>query len=84
MGGDNDTVVGGTLPQRITSCLAALDTFLCHQAVPWAKTGVVSSYVPADKIVKVSYEQLFRLFRLCVCLVRLLLSRFLFPRLDTV
>lgn len=26
--GDNDTVVGGTLPQRMTSCLATMDSFL--------------------------------------------------------
>ena len=41
--GSNDTVIGGTLPQRIGSCLATLDQFLC-QAEP-----VVSSYVPAEK-----------------------------------
>lgn len=41
--GDNDTVIGGTLPQRITSCLMTLDTFL-NQSEP-----VVSSFVPADK-----------------------------------
>ena len=29
--GNNDTVVGGTLPQRITSCLSSLDTFLNQQ-----------------------------------------------------
>lgn len=26
--GDNETVVGGTLPQRMTSCLATMDHFL--------------------------------------------------------
>ncbi|XP_060583977.1 fatty acid synthase-like [Ruditapes philippinarum] len=41
--GDNDTVIGGTLPQRITSCLMTLDLFL-NQLEP-----VVSSFVPADK-----------------------------------
>lgn len=41
--GDNDTVIGGTLPQRITSCLANLDIFL-NQLDP-----VVSSFVPAEK-----------------------------------
>lgn len=41
--GSNDTVIGGTLPQRISSCLATLDQFLC-QSEP-----VVSSYVPAEK-----------------------------------
>nr|KAG5704186.1 hypothetical protein BaRGS_009716 [Batillaria attramentaria] len=41
--GSNITVVGGTLPQRITSCLATLDIFL-NQRRP-----VMSSYVPAEK-----------------------------------
>lgn len=41
--GSNDTVIGGTLPQRISSCLATLDHFLC-QSEP-----VVSSFVPAEK-----------------------------------
>lgn len=41
--GSNTTVVGGTLPQRITSCLATLDRFL-NQTAP-----VMSSYVPAEK-----------------------------------
>ena len=42
--GDNDTEVGGTLPQRISSCLTAMDTFLCHPSA-----AVLSSYVVADK-----------------------------------
>ena len=42
--GDNDTEVGGTLPQRISSCLSAMDTFLCHP-----RAAVLSSYVVADK-----------------------------------
>jgi fatty acid synthase len=41
--GGNETVVGGTLPQRILSCLSALDTFL-QQSKP-----TVASMVLADK-----------------------------------
>ncbi|KAH3871939.1 hypothetical protein DPMN_035154, partial [Dreissena polymorpha] len=41
--GNNDTVIGGTLPQRITSCLSTLDLFLCQSA------PVVSSFVPAER-----------------------------------
>uniref|UniRef100_A0A1I8BMW0 Fatty acid synthase n=1 Tax=Meloidogyne hapla TaxID=6305 RepID=A0A1I8BMW0_MELHA len=40
--GDNNTVVGGTLPQRIPSCLSALDLFLA-----WDHP-IVSSYIKAD------------------------------------
>lgn len=43
--GDNDTVVGGTLPQRILSCLNVLDFFLCQQQ------PVMSSFVLAEKTV---------------------------------
>lgn len=41
--GDNDTIVGGTLPQRMTSCLAAMSTML-HLPHP-----VLASMVLADK-----------------------------------
>ncbi|KAK9502678.1 hypothetical protein O3M35_011399 [Rhynocoris fuscipes] len=41
--GDNDTVVGGTLPQRITSCMSTMDVFL-QQMYP-----VVASMVLAEK-----------------------------------
>ena len=40
--GDNNTVVGGTLPQRMPSCLQALDMFLS-----W-NHPIVSSYIKAD------------------------------------
>lgn len=43
--GGNDTVVGGTLPQRIASCLDVLDRFLC-QPKP-----VMSSFVLAERTV---------------------------------
>ena len=42
--GDNETNVGGTLPQRIPSCLAVLDRFL------QSKHAVYSSIVPAEKV----------------------------------
>nr|AKG51661.1 fatty acid synthase [Oryzias sinensis] len=41
--GSNDTVIGGTLPQRITSCLEVLDQFLCQQQ------PVMSSFVLAQR-----------------------------------
>ena len=44
--GGNDTVVGGTLPQRIRSCLDTLDTFL---NLPHP---VLSSFVLAEKAIK--------------------------------
>ncbi|PIC51785.1 hypothetical protein B9Z55_002156 [Caenorhabditis nigoni] len=40
--GDNNTVVGGTLPQRMPSCLSSLDNFLS-----W-NHPIVSSYIKAD------------------------------------
>lgn len=41
--GDNETVIGGTLPQRMSSCLATLDKFL-QQPHP-----VLASMVLAEK-----------------------------------
>ena len=41
--GDNNTVFGGTTPQRILSCLNSLDTFLQQPE------AVVCSYVTAEK-----------------------------------
>lgn len=46
--GSNDTVVGGTLPQRMTSCLETIDYFLQQSThIP-----VVSSYCLAEKVQK--------------------------------
>ncbi len=49
--GNNDHVVGGTLPQRISSCLQTLDSFL-NQPHP-----VCSSFVLAEKNSKVKSDQ---------------------------
>ncbi|XP_068199679.1 fatty acid synthase [Antennarius striatus] len=46
--GSNSTVIGGTLPQRITSCLDVLDLFLCQQQ------PVMSSFVQAERTVVTS------------------------------
>lgn len=48
--GSNDTVIGGTLPQRIGSCLEVLDRFM-NQSHP-----VMSSLVLAEKTVSVESE----------------------------
>lgn len=41
--GGNDAVIGGTLPQRIASCLDVLDHFLCQ------RRAVMSSFVLAER-----------------------------------
>lgn len=41
--GGNDAVIGGTLPQRITSCLEVLDLFMCQ------RRPVMSSFVLAER-----------------------------------
>uniref|UniRef100_A0A665X8P4 Fatty acid synthase n=1 Tax=Echeneis naucrates TaxID=173247 RepID=A0A665X8P4_ECHNA len=43
--GGNDAVIGGTLPQRIASCMEVLDLFLCQQQ------PVMSSFVLAERTV---------------------------------
>jgi len=48
--GGNDTVVGGTLPQRLKSCLSVLDTSL-NQHHP-----IISSFVLAEKKTKSKAE----------------------------
>ena len=42
--GNNDTVIGGTLPQRMPSCLSTLEVFL-NQSNP-----VMSSFVQAERV----------------------------------
>lgn len=42
--GDNDTEIGGTLPQPIRSCLAVMDDFLCNTS-----SAVLSSFVISEK-----------------------------------
>ena len=48
--GSNDTVVGGTLPQRMVSCLETMDYFLQQST----QIPVVSSYILAEKLQKTS------------------------------
>lgn len=48
--GSNDTVVGGTLPQRMTACLDTIDYFLQQST----QIPVVSSYCLAEKVQKTS------------------------------
>ncbi|XP_071781118.1 fatty acid synthase [Centroberyx gerrardi] len=43
--GGNDAVIGGTLPQRVASCLEVLDRFLCQ------RRPVMSSFVLAERAV---------------------------------
>ncbi|TRY87148.1 hypothetical protein DNTS_010214 [Danionella cerebrum] len=43
--GGNDAVIGGTLPQRMSSCLDVLDRFLCQLS------PVMSSFVLAERVV---------------------------------
>lgn len=50
--GSNETVVGGTLPQRMASCLETMDHFL-QQA---KDKPIVSSYVLAEKVQKSSND----------------------------
>lgn len=42
--GGNDAVIGGTLPQRMASCLEVLDRFLSQQR------AVMSSFVLAERV----------------------------------
>lgn len=46
--GGNDASVGGTLPQRMRSCLAVMDSFLSDNG----GSAVLSSYVLAEKSTK--------------------------------
>ncbi|CAF3544138.1 unnamed protein product [Rotaria sordida] len=46
--GSNDTVIGGTLPQRMTSCLETIDYFLQQST----NIPIVSSYILAEKLQK--------------------------------
>ncbi|KHN72457.1 Fatty acid synthase [Toxocara canis] len=47
--GDNNTVVGGTLPQRMPSCLAALDLFLTwNHPIVARRVFSINTYIKAD------------------------------------
>uniref|UniRef100_T1J426 Fatty acid synthase n=1 Tax=Strigamia maritima TaxID=126957 RepID=T1J426_STRMM len=47
--GSNDLVVGGTLPQKINSCMAVLEKFLCQQH-PIVSSFVLASANSAEKL----------------------------------
>jgi NADPH:quinone reductase-like Zn-dependent oxidoreductase/thioesterase domain-containing protein/acyl carrier protein len=48
-GGDNDTVVGGTVPQRISSCLKTLEHLLLKSTEP-RDSAIWSTFVPAERM----------------------------------
>ncbi|KAL2077918.1 hypothetical protein ACEWY4_025603 [Coilia grayii] len=48
--GGNDTAVGGTMPQRISSCMDVLDSFLCQPR------PVMSSFVMVEKMITAKGE----------------------------
>jgi len=48
--GGNQAVVGGTLPQRINSCLQALDAFLCSPHPIVSSFVKVPSYLPTYEL----------------------------------
>lgn len=55
-GGDNETVVGGTMPQRIASCLKTLEHLMLKSYEP-KQTGIWSTFVPAEKIMENELKQ---------------------------
>lgn len=57
MGGGNDTEVGGTLPQRISSCLETMDTFLQQPHPVLASCVVADKRKVAENMSKVSIVQ---------------------------
>ncbi|XP_043251796.1 fatty acid synthase isoform X1 [Colletes gigas] len=57
LGGGNETEVGGTLPQRIASCLDTMDTFLQQPHPVLASCVVVDKRKLADNTNKVSIVQ---------------------------
>jgi len=55
-GGSNESIVGGTMPQRIQSCLKTLELLLLKSAEP-KDTAVWSSFVPAERTYTNQYVQ---------------------------
>lgn len=49
--GGNDTTVGGTLPQRMSSCLSTLRTLMTHSY------AVASSFVLAEKTIETGQDE---------------------------
>jgi len=48
-GGDNDTIVGGTRPQRITECLKVLEHLMLKSKQDQDSSAVWSTFVPAER-----------------------------------